>query len=172
MSHRKANQFAARAAWVTTCALVLVSTLGCARRNFGNQAVGGYEYCFAASENSDAIVQSMEIFVRRSPSNPTYVELDIRPESVIQAGVEASIYLANQSGQYRVLEQQIPLDAGEEYYLGTFPDTLYESFDFIVVTPFSPGTGFLDADGTYTAVCYRPLLGDGLDQFGNPLGGG
>jgi hypothetical protein len=160
-----------RAAWVATCVLFAFSTLGCSRRVFGNQAIGGYEYCNAAAENPNAVVQSMEIFVRRSPSNPTFVELDIRPDSVLQAGVLVSVYLANQSGQFRALEREMPIDAGEEYFLGTFPDTLYESFEFIVVTPSVPGESFLDADGEYTAVCYRPLLGDGLDQFGNPVGG-
>jgi hypothetical protein len=160
-----------RAAWVATCVLFAFSTLGCSRRVFGNQAIGGYAYCNAAAEAPEAVVQSMEIFVRRSPSNPTFVELDIRLESVLQPGALVSVYLANQSGHFRELERQMSIDAGEEYFLGTLPDTLYESFDFIVVTPFAPGESFLDASGDSAARCYRPLLGDGLDQFGNPVGG-
>lgn len=171
MSQGKAKKISTLGMWFSTCAMVAVGMLGCSGRYYPQNALQGYEYCVAASENSQAVVQSMEIFVRRSPSNPTMVEVDIRPDSVLENGVLVSIYLANQGGQFRVLEPQIPIEAGQEYYLGSYPDTLYEGFDLIVVTPYEPGSSFLDANGTNTAVCYRPKLGDGLDQFGNPSGG-
>lgn len=171
MSHRKARNLVMRAAWVATCVLFTFSTLGCSRRVFGNQAIGGYAYCNAAAEAPEAVVQSMEIFVRRSPSNPTFVELDIRLESVLQPGALVSVYLANQSGHFREIERQMSIDAGKEEFLGMLPDTLYESFDVIVVTPFGSGESFLDAKEYDSAVCYLPRLGDGLDQFGNPVGG-
>lgn len=172
MSHGKAKKFSSIGARFLAVVLVTLGNAGCGSKYYAQQAVQGYEYCVAASENAQAIVQSMEIFVRRSPSNPTYLELDIRPESVLEAGVPVSIYLANESNQFRVVETQIPLDAGQEYFLGNFPDTLYEGYTSLVINPYQAGAGFLDADGTYTAVCYLPALGDGLDQYGNPVGSG
>lgn len=175
MSHRKAKKVSNFFAWVTACALVMIGNTGCGTRFFANAAPNGYAYCTASTENGQAIVQSMEIFVRRSPSNPTVVELDIRPEAVLQAGVPVSIYLANESNQFREIESQIPLDAGEEYFLGNFPDTQYENYTLLVINPYEAGVGFLDllgSPGTYTAVCALPQLGEGLDQNGNPLGNG
>lgn len=170
MSHAKAKQWKNGVVWAALCALVVVGNTGCGSRFFAQNANIGYEYCVPASENPDALVQEVEIYVRRSPSNPTVVELDMRVGSVLEAGVPASIYIANESNQFREVESQLPLDAGEEYFLGNFPDTVYENYTLLVINPFQAGTGFLDADGTYTAVCALPQLGDGLDQNGNPLG--
>ncbi len=170
MSHWKAKKFSTIAAWVTACVVGLLGNVGCSSNFYPQNAQEGYEYC--VSDNANGIVQSMEIFARRAPGNPGFIELDIRPDSVLESGVGVSIYLANEFGQFRVVNQQVAIDAGQEYFLGSFPDTLYENYDLIVITPFEAGAGFLEADGTYTTVCYRPLIGDGLDQNGNPVGSG
>jgi len=170
MNHWKAKKFSTIVTWVTACVLGVFANVGCSGNFYAQNAQQGYEYC--TSDNAEGSVQSIEIFARRSPSNPTFIALDIRPDSVLESGVGVSIYLANQFGQFRVLEAQIPIDAGQEYYLGSFPDTLYENYDLIVVTPFEAGASFLDADGTNTTVCNRPLIGDGLDQNGDPVGSG
>lgn len=92
-----------------------------------------------------------------------YYKIVIIPVTLSAPGDVATITAVNQSTlAYKTLSPEVVLNVDQEITAGFLSETELASFDLIAITSFVGGIDFLSANPAKDAICWMPLVGDGV----------
>lgn len=102
-----------------------------------------------------------DIYVYPSEKATGMYDVYVIPYQLSEAGDIASITVANSSGYYKQLVQQVVLQPQQTIYAGQLTESEIEAYDLIDITSFIANTNYAQANPEKYTTCRYNISGDG-----------